>query len=314
MKTYLVTAVGSFSATCVVNAIKHMGCKVVGTDIYPQQWHHIAKSCDKFYQVPLSTTSEYIPKLIDICKKNVVDAVIPLTDLEIDVLRENTLKFKAIGCKLYIESDAILDIVRNKLRLTQTFCDNSIINVPKSYSSERYLKDHDVAVTKLIAKPVNGRSSEGLYRIDKGESLRFLDKKENYIIQECIDGSVYTVDYVRDCNGNAFAVPREELLRTKNGAGITVKITKDIELIESAEYIGDKLKIVGCVNMEFISNNGKFYLIDINPRFSAGIGFTIIAGYNIVQSHINAFEDGNIIPPIDFSEQVLEKVYVEVVN
>lgn len=314
MKTYLVTAIGSYSAICVIKAIKHIGCKVVGTDIYPKKWHHAEKYCDEFYQVPYATDIDYISNLVSICKENVVDAIIPLTDLEIDTLRGNVQKFKEIGCSLYIESDSILDIARNKLRLSQIFSNNPVINIPKTYSSEIFLKYYDVADMKLIAKPINGRSSEGLYRIEKGENLQFLAGKENYIIQECIEGPIFTVDYVRDCLGNDFAIPREELLRTKNGAGITVKITKDADLIDSVRFIGEKLGIIGCVNMEFIKCGSDFYLIDINPRFSAGIGFTILAGYDIVQSHIHAFENGSIIPPICFSEQILEKVHVEVAN
>lgn len=77
-------------------------------------------------------------------------------------------------------------------------------------------------------------------------------------------------------NGGAdFSIPREELLRTKNGAGTTVRIVPDSDLMQMASYIGKKLNVRGCINMEFIrSKDSTYYLIDINPRFSAGVAFS----------------------------------------
>lgn len=104
-----------------------------------------------------------------------------------------------------------------------------------------------------IAKPYNGRSSEGLIRNASKEQILAITDKVNYIIQEQIEGNVFTVDYCRSAkSGLACAVPRQELLRTKNGAGLTVKMSCDDNLIKLVSYIGNKLDVNGCVNMEFI--------------------------------------------------------------
>ena len=63
--------------------------------------------------------------------------------------------------------------------------------------------------------------------------------------------------------------------------------------------------------MEFIKHENKFYLIDINPRFSAGIAFSHLVGYNMVMSHINCFINSDIYPRITFSEQIMTKRYKE---
>ncbi len=310
----LVTAIGSFSAHCVISNLKKLGHIVIGTDIYPKEWHHITKICDEFIRVPFATSDNYILYIKKICEELSINAIIPLTDLEIDVLRKYKSDFTQLGCHLFIEPDNVLDIARNKLKLSNTFKDEQFIKVPQFFPAEIYLKDKLIASEDLIAKPINGRSSEGLYKINKGDNLNFLIGKCNYIIQNYITGSIFTVDYVRDSFGNDFAVPREELLRTKNGAGITIKITNNIDLIKAAKFIGENLGIIGCVNMEFIQNNDEYYFIDLNPRFSAGIGFTQYLGYNIVESHLNSFIGKNINPPIKIEEQILEKLYIEVSN
>lgn len=312
MKSYLtilVTAIGSFSADCVIKTLKSNGHKVVGSDIYPAVWHAVSKDCDKVYQAPLAINEkEYIDFLLDISQIESVDFIIPLTDLEIDVINRNRDAFNASFVTVLMQSENCLRIARNKLAMYELFKESDIVNLPYSGSS----KTIDMSFPlPAVAKPINGRSSEGLMHISNVEQLSNVTKLSNYLVQEHLSGSVFTVDYVRDRKGNDFSVPREELLRTKNGAGTTVRILNDEKLCSIVSYIGEKLDIIGCVNMEFILNEGKYHLIDINPRFSAGVAFSNFVGFDMVTSHINAFMDKPINAKVLFNEQILTKRYKE---
>lgn len=306
---FLVTAIGSFSADCVINSLKSHGHKVVGCDIYPSHWHAVSRDCDNVYQVPFATQEkEYISFLIDICKKEQIDAIFPLTDIEIDVLNLNRNDLDNVGVSLFIQSENCLSIARDKFAMYKLFKDDESVNLPYSVCSEDLTLEFPIPA---IAKPINGRSSEGLRRIEKSEQLKDLVGINRYIIQQEIPGPVFTVDYVRDSVGKDFAIPREELLRTKNGAGTTVRIAPDEILMDTVSHIGEKLNIIGCVNMEFILNNGIYYLIDINPRFSAGVAFSNFLGYDMVISHLNSFLGKCICNPIEFEEQIICKRYKE---
>ena len=163
-----------------------------------------------------------------------------------------------------------------------------------------------------VAKPKGGRSSEGLCYLESANQLKDIKDISNYIFQEKISGSVCTVDFVRDATtGDNFCVPREELLRTKNGAGTTVKVFHDEKLEELVNYIGKKLNIQGVVNMEFINNEKGYYLIDINPRFSAGIAFSCKTGYDFINAHLDSFMGKTIPAPVSFSEKIEVKYFVE---
>ncbi|MBR5281515.1 MAG: ATP-grasp domain-containing protein [Alistipes sp.] len=305
----LVTAIGSFSADCVINSLKNEGHKVVGCDIYPSNWHAVSKDCDNVYQAPFATKEdEYISFLLTVSKKENIECIFPLTDLEIDILNQNRQKFIDANIALFIQSENCLNIARDKFEMYKLFKDDKNVNVPFSVHSEELTLDFPLPA---IAKPVNGRSSEGLQRITQTKELANIKTKNNYIVQQAIEGSVFTVDYVRDCFNNDFAIPREELLRTKNGAGTTIRIVPDELLRETTSYIGKKLDIRGCVNMEFIYNAGKYFLIDINPRFSAGVAFSNYIGYNMVISHLNAFIGKEICTSISYSEQIICKRYKE---
>ncbi|MEG2599779.1 MAG: ATP-grasp domain-containing protein [Muribaculaceae bacterium] len=307
----LVTAIGSMSADCVITSLKKFADKVIGCDIYPSVWHAESKLCDKCYQAPFaSSENEYINFLIAICKEHNIEFLIPLTDLEIDVIDHYRAKFQDIHVTLCMPTHEVLSVARNKYKLSELFKDDT--EVP---SVPTYLGDSDNLSTlsfPCIAKPYNGRSSEGLMRINSVEELNIVRGNKNYILQEYKEGHIFTVDYVRCAATNhAFCVAREELLRTKNGAGLTVKIIDDPSLRRLVSYIGQKLHINGCINMEFIKNNGDYYLIDINPRFSAGVAFTILVGYNMVVNHMNCFMNKDIDSQIELAEQILVKRYKE---
>ncbi len=305
----LLTAIGSMSALCAINKLHETGHKVIGCDIYPKEWHYEASLCDVFQQAPYANTDEYVPFLIQLAKDNNVDYIFPLTDLEIDVLRANRDKFINEGITICMSPEETLKVARNKYALFETFKEDA--NVP---SIPTFTLEDNLSKLKFpcVAKPRGGRSSEGLCFLHDKSQLDGIKNVSSYIFQEKIEGRVCTVDYVRNPkDGKSFCVPREELLRTKNGAGTTVRIFQDEKLERLVKYIGEKLGICGVVNMEFINNGNNFYLIDINPRFSAGIAFSCKTGYDFVNAHLACF-NGKVIPePVEFNEHIEIKYFIE---
>lgn len=298
------------SALCVINKLHEVGHKIIGCDIYPREWHFEASLCDIFRQAPFATSpNEYISFLVNLAKCNNVKYIIPLTDLEIDVINRHREVFENNGMVLCMPSTEVLSIVRDKYALYNFFLDDAFVP-----SIESHLNDIGISDIKIpcVAKPRCGRSSEGLMYIHSQNELKTLGGKQNYIIQDFKPGSIFTVDYVRNNKSNRdFLVGREELLRTKNGAGLTVRIVNDESLYELVSYIDNKLCINGCVNMEFIKSDNKYFLIDINPRFSAGVAFSLLAGYDMVNNHLNCFSGKDIMPGVAFKTTIMVKKYVE---
>lgn len=313
METVLITAIGSFSASCVIEKLHEAGYRVIGTDIYPKEWHIESYECDEFYQVPLAINkSGYINKLIDICQKNEVNYLIPLTDLEIDVINLYRNQFKDADIRLCIQQEATLKVARNKYSLFEYFKNRKEVNSIPTLKCPTPNIGWELPV---ISKPIDGRSSEGLTKIIDNQILNSYLNKENYILQKFIEGNIVTVDYVRcETTGHDFSIPREELIRTKNGAGLSVKIFQSKKLSNTVSYIGKELGINGAVNMEFISSGGHYFLMDINPRFSAGIAFTCLTGYDIVLANINCFKCLDILPPIKIEETYMVKGYREFIT
>lgn len=317
MKKILVTAIGSFSADIVIKKLHQNGYFVVGTDIYPREWVVDAQNVDKFYRIPkASEAEEYIRRLLEICEENEIDFLFPLTDPEIDILNVHRDRFSQLSVQICMSDYETINICRNKRRIMDFLRTANACTLIGSYDSKR-MKSTAVSYP-IVCKLVNGRSSQGLKIFDDSKSFfEFYDRidPETYLFQPYITGNIITVDVVRDRSNNCYAVARRELIRTLNGAGISVQIFRDHALEKICKEIADLLNVVGCVNFEFIeADDGKQYFLECNSRFSAGVEFSVLAGYDFVTNHLKCFKNEEIETNADIKEHYIVRKYEEYIT
>ena len=319
MKTALVTAIGSFSADIVIRRLTEMGIRVVGCDIYPREWIANASMVDRFYNAPLAAEPEqYLAFIRDLCLREQVSFLIPSTDVEVDVLDRCREWFRENGVKLCLSSHETIALCRDKARMAQFTSGLDFLRTIPTVHMRDAGKDPSPPFGgfPLIGKPLDGRSSQGLHRIhtlSQWQHFCTLSDLENYIVQPLIQGSVVTVDVVRQADGEYTAViPRQEMLRTLNGAGTSVYVFSDPALEQVCVRLADALEIIGCVCFEFMKDaDGNYHFIECNPRFSGGVAFSCVAGYDCVRNHIAAFEGKAIARRKPFRNQYIVKKYHE---
>lgn len=317
MEKILVTAVGSLSADIVIKELHRAGYYIVGTDIYPKEWVVDAYNVDGFYQVPKAyNTQTYIDKLMSICKTENIRYIIPLTDVEVDVLNARRASFENNGICICISDKMTIDICRNKKWASDRVRENTECKVIPKLNKEQI---NDSNVYPIVCKPVNGRSSLGVkYFNSPKEANAFLSEInwDGYVIQPYIKGEIITVDIVRNAKTKrCIAVARKELLRTTNGLGITVKMFRDRELEELCCQIADILEINGCVNFEFIEDEeGNRFFMECNPRFSGGVEYSVMSGYNCVINHLRCFINKEIHELNGIKEQYIARKYEEYIT
>lgn len=318
-RTALVTAIGSFSADIVIKNLGQMGYRVVGCDIYAREWIVDAANVDAFYRVPrVSDEKSYFDAILKICEDEEVTHIIPSTDVEVDFYSKYRTEFEKKGIVICISPQKTVEICRNKMKQRLFIGENvrEINTIPTVYVDEADSAPFDFP---MICKPYDGRSSQGVRYIrcdGDWNAIKEADGTEKYIVQPVIDGSIITVDVVRKRDGSkSVAVPREELLRTPNGAGTSVRVFHDAELEEACRILADRLDIVGCVNFEFIhADDGKYYYVECNPRFSGGVEFSCIAGYDCVENHISGFENADIGDFTFTGEMYIARKYEEYIT
>ncbi len=319
MKTILVTAIGSFSADIVIKSLKQMGMRVIGCDIYPKEWVADAHNVHAFYQVSYaSRTKEYLDAIIQICHKEKVEMIFPLTDVEVDVFNSNRDIFLNDNIIVCMSSKDTIDICRDKYALFRYITNNVGIvkTIPTIYLNDdkKFLPE----VFPVVCKPYNGRSSQGLNYIRNMEEWNvFVGEHDinSFIVQPFVEGTIVTVDVVfSPKEGKGIAIPRKELLRTLNGAGTSVYVFHDEILEKKCCMLAKKLEIIGCVNFEFIlDKNGEYHFVECNPRFSGGVEFSNIAGYNCISNHLNVFLGKSIQKFEMFQNYYIARKYEEYV-
>ena len=341
MKTVIVTAVGSFSAPAVIRELKEAGYRVLGTDINPKEFIAMSAEADVFVNLPRCDAGQkYVDALAELIRREKVDAVIPLTDAELDVLNE--VREQLEPAALWASPAEAVRVSRDKVKSRAAAERAGAKVIPTALLEDAMGTDSpEQALLKnpglpLILKLRDGRSSQGLYRVRTEDEftralkeIRGTGRGKDYLVQPLIEGRIVTVDVVRFPDGTCTAAPREEYVRTWNGAGLSVHVFRDQALEETCRAVAEELGILGCVNFEFIhAEDGSYYFMECNPRFSGGTGFSIAAGDHVVRKHLAAFgavpeEDPEKVPEEDpetetqyggASECWIARKYVEVIT
>ncbi len=360
-KTVIVTAIGSFSAQNVISACHAAGMRVVGCDIYPADWVVNSRDVDVFYKAPYATDrKQYRSFLKELCKKEQASVLMPLTDVEIDAIQQWRMEFaedfQELGAEVWISDVFAITLCRNKEKMEASLRKQGLcrtipgvklselekkpeqkpeqkpgqgcrLDLPDAFLAENPASeeepDADLAGLRypLVAKPFDGRSSQGLRMLESEADLEFLlhtcseRQKQQYLVQPKISGYIITVDVVRNPETNQiFCLPRRELLRTLNGAGTSVCVFRNEFLEQQCRNIAEAVDIRGCVNMEFIEadqEKNEYYFLECNPRFAGGVAFSGAAGYDMAEAHIRCFTGEKLDEMSVTGEQYIARRYTE---
>jgi carbamoyl-phosphate synthase large subunit len=291
-------------------AEKDFVTKIVGVDM--SNTAPALAGCDSWHIVPSIYDADYIDRLLDVCKKENIDALISLNDMELPILAKNREKFDALVVRLVLANDAAINICSDKYS-TYLFCKDNNIPTPISFV------DLDVALESinnqnvyypLIVKPRWGSASFGLHVVESDNELmeaydvckkslvnsylsQFKESDDDVLIQEYINGKEYGVDIFNDMEQTYRGVVCKEKISMR--AGETDKaITVDASRFEDfARVIGETLKHVGNMDCDFLERDSQLYLLELNPRFGGGYPFSHEAGANLVKALLLSLSGGS---------------------
>jgi carbamoyl-phosphate synthase large subunit len=235
---------------------------------------------DKHYIVPRVTDASYITELLNLCKTEEIDIIIPLIDTELVVLSEHSDIFARNGVTLLVSSERLNEISGDKVKAYKFFLERNI-PTPKVFSDEEiYNKQYEFP---LLIKPLNGSSSNGVVKINNEKELLFFkDYIPNSMVQEYVKGTEYTVDVMVDFKGNIKTIVPRLRIETRAGEVSKGVTKKDSRIIDAARDVVRQLPgAVGCITLQcFKQENGEITFIEMNPRFGGGIPLSIQAGAN----------------------------------
>src|SRR4051794_1225882 len=212
--------------------------------------------------VPLIRDPGYVPALQALVDEHDVGAIVPLTDLDIDVLAQA----RADG-RLPMALVPDPDIAR------RTF---------DKYACHELLEEHGLpspptvpAGTEppsypVMVKPIHGSGARNIFPArDAREAAFFVDYiDEPVMLQRLMDGPEFSIDCLGDPGGRCLnAIPRT-MLESRGGESIKGTVIDDPELIELGRRVCEAFGVRGPATVQaFRDQDIGLGITDVNTRF-----------------------------------------------
>lgn len=274
---------------------------------------------DVSYKVPLITDENYIPMILDICKKEKINAITTLIDPEISILADHRAEFEALGVEVLAPYKETADLCFDKYEMFKYLSEKGVRTVKTYGTFEDFDKDYKEGKISLpvFVKPRTGSGSVGARRVESYELLKeVMERSPELIIQELMTGKDMDADlYVDTVSGEVIAIfSKKKISTTIGGANKTISF-KDEKLFEFVKDAMKVFKFNGPLDMDLFFQDGEYYLSEINPRFGgaylhaygAGVDFPSFIYRNVMEKEANKQQIGQ------YDENVVMMMYDSVV-
>lgn len=293
--TVLVTGVGAMGVG--EGIIKCLKSKKNKYEIIATNIDHNAPlmfRADTGYIVPPASDPEYIKRLLEICKKEDVQVLIPGSEAELKIISRNRELFGKERILLLINTQNAIDIGFDKWKTYEFLSKNNFIT-PKSTLSLNDFEFFQTTNFPIVVKPREGHGSKYFYIAEDEKEIRFFSeyltrRKIPYVFQEYVGSpdNEYTIGILSDKKGNIIkSIAMKRLLQ--GGFSQHVSVDKFEKISKICEDITRKIRSVGPLNVQGRMTEKGFCVFEINPRFSGSAPFRAIIGLNEPDSLIDTF-------------------------
>ncbi len=211
--------------------------------------------------VPRICDPGYVPALQALCEEHAIGAVIPLTDLDIEVLAQA----RAAGELPAFVPDpeiarATFDKYEAHLLLTR-------LGLP---SPPTVLPGEPIESFPVMVKPRQGSGARSIHRADDAEAVAFFVDyiDEPTMVQKLMDGPEFSIDTLSDLRGRCLnAIPRT-MIESRGGESIKGTVIDDAELVALGRRAVEALGVRGpCTVQVFRDEEIGLGITDVNTRF-----------------------------------------------
>lgn len=314
-KSVLIAGVGGASlGTELFKSLRHSGnYNIFGADISPYAYGVYDEGFVNTYVVDLKN---YIPSILDICKKEKIDAIIPGGEEPLLLLCNHKDLFDEEGILLAINSKEVIELCIDKIKTFDYLSSQGIpVPVTKLIDNVDELNGFNYP---CIIKPSTGSGGSVFVYLaeDKEEALLYI----SYFKKRGI--KAVAQEYVPHCEGEytvgVLSLPNGEIigaiaLKRFFSSKLSYLIKYDDRIISSgysqgliddfkdvrarAEDIALKIKSRGPLNIQGRLKDGVFYPFELNARFSASTYLRTMAGFNEVDMFLQfLFERKHTLP------------------
>ncbi|MEG2700526.1 MAG: ATP-grasp domain-containing protein, partial [Hungatella sp.] len=244
----------------------------------------------------------YIPFLLDYCKKENIQVLLSLFDIDLPILSRHKAEFAAQGVQVIVSDPEVIDVCNDKL-LMSIFLRERDFATPDCYLSVEEAKEaveEGSLCYPVMIKPRWGMGSLAIYQADNEEELEVFYQKSKreigrsylkyeseadlehaVLIQQRIGGQEYGLDVIQDLNRIYQTTIVKEKIAMRSGETDCARVVELPNLRELGAKIGSELGHIANLDMDIILSDGIPYIIDMNARFGGGYPYSHMAGVNL---------------------------------
>jgi carbamoyl-phosphate synthase large subunit len=239
--------------------------------------------------VPLIDDPGYVPALQALCEQHGVGAVLPLTDLDIEVLAQAHVEgllpalvpAPEIARATYDKYETHLLLERLGLPSPPTVLPGPTGGAGVSgEASAAGEADLDALHYPVMVKPRRGSGARSIHLArDAAQARFFVDYvPEPTMIQRAMNGPELSIDCLGDLDGRCLnAIPRT-MLESRGGESIKGEVVHDEELIELGRRVMEVLRVRGPATIQvFRDPDIGIGITDVNTRFGGAFPAPIYA-------------------------------------
>ncbi len=248
-------------------------------------------ACDEWYQEPADLDAEaYVQFCLDFCLEHDVDIFVPRRHLV--AISKYHERFEAISVKLLVDTDfdtlAMLDDKYATYEFFRAHCPECVPEVRLAHNFEEFMQSYEElqgCCSRVCYKLIEDEGARSFRVIDdRIESIGALLEKpgakitlkaaQNVLSQYDFSIPILLMPYLSgvEVSVDCLSTPQGNLIipRYKTNKRYSEIIFKK-ELMQSCDRIMDLLHLQMPMNIQFKVENGRYYLLEINPRMSGGL-------------------------------------------
>jgi carbamoyl-phosphate synthase large subunit len=206
---------------------------------------------------PRIDSPDYVPFLQELVKRHGVGAVVPLTDLDIEVLARADLP-------AFVPSGDVARATYDKYETHELLLSLGLPSPPTVLPGE------EPESYPVMVKPRRGSGARSIHPAADREQMEFFIRyvDEPVMVQRLMGGAEFSIDLLCDLDGRCLnAIPRT-MIESRGGESIKGTVIHDEELIDLGRRVGEALGVRGpCTVQAFRDPEIGLGITDVNTRF-----------------------------------------------
>ena len=246
--------------------------KVIATDMSPLA--PAVYEADRFYQVPRMTEPGYIDVILDICKKESINAVLTLIDPELSLLSQHEAQFKALGVTVVGSSYALCEMCLDKWLMYQWLREHGYLCAKTFIDKDAFYREVEAGTMQypVFVKPIRGSASIAISKVyDRQTVENLFAHHDGLLIQEFLDGQEIGADvYIDMLSGEVVSAFTKKKLVMRAGETDKAVSFRDEKLFVLIEQFAKEAGFRGQIDIDIFDVDGRYYISEVNPRFGGG--------------------------------------------